>query len=188
MSMNTLKPVIQQTECISGKSIKLRNVTPEDAEFIISLRTDQKKCKFLSKTSNDIQKQRKWIEEYLNSEGQAYFIITDSDHHSFGTIRMYDQQQNSFCWGSWILTENAPSHYAIESALLIYLYALHLGFDKSHFDVRKGNYSVIKFHERCGAIRTGETEQDILYSISKDKIHAALDKFKKYLPEIVDFR
>lgn len=178
-------PIIHQAASIVGRSIKLRNVTPDDASFIVALRTNEKKGRFISTTSQDTSEQKQWIEKYLSSQGQAYFIIEDFSGHPYGTVRMYDQQENSFCWGSWIINVDAPSHFAIESALLIYQYALNLGFERAHFDVRKGNLSVIKFHERFGAERTGETELDIHYSISKENILSAFKKFKKYLPDQV---
>lgn len=186
MNGDSLKVVIKQAKSITGRSIKLRNVTPSDADFIVKIRTNEKKGRFISATSNDVSKQKKWLEDYLTSEGQAYFLITDLDNHPLGTVRMYDQQGESFCWGSWVVAEDAPSHCAIESALLVYMYALELGFKRAHFDVRKGNLSVIKFHERFGAERTGETEEDLHYAISKEQILSTLEKYKKYLPEKVE--
>lgn len=186
MNGDSLKVVIKQAKSISGRSIKLRNVTPSDADFIVKIRTNEKKGRFISATSNDISKQKQWIKDYLTSEGQAYFLITDLDDNPLGTVRIYDQQGDSFCWGSWVVAEDAPSYCAIESALLVYTYALELGFRRAHFDVRKGNSSVIKFHERFGAERTGETEEDFLYTITKEQILSTFEKYKKYLPERVE--
>ncbi|MEL6008182.1 GNAT family N-acetyltransferase [Citrobacter portucalensis] len=186
MNVNSHKVAITQAESITGRSIRLRNVAPSDADFIVKIRTNEKKGRFISATSADISKQKKWIEDYLTSEGQAYFLITDLDNNPLGTVRMYDQQGDSFCWGSWVVSEDAPSYCAIESALLVYTYALELGFKRAHFDVRKGNLSVIKFHERFGAERTGETEEDLHYAISKERILSTLEKYKKYLPEKVE--
>lgn len=49
----------------------------------------------------------------------------------------------------------------MESALTVYAYAVdHLGFTAAHFDVRRGNERVWKFHERFGAVRVDENEED----------------------------
>lgn len=88
-----------------------------------------------------------------------------------GTVRIYDLKDDSFCWGSWILNENKTRYAALESAFLVYKFAFDkLKFKKSHFDVRKGNDRVISFHEKMGAVRTGETELDLLFEITKEAV------------------
>ena len=49
--------------------------------------------------------------------------------------------------------------------------------------MRKGNLSVAKFHERFGAVKTGETADDFVFNISRAAIEQSLDKYKKYLPD-----
>ena len=61
---------------VRGKSIFFREVAIDDAEFIIGLRTDQEKSKHLSVTSNDVEKQRNFIYNYLNGQIDYYFMIT----------------------------------------------------------------------------------------------------------------
>ncbi|HHJ4614101.1 TPA: N-acetyltransferase, partial [Citrobacter freundii] len=117
------------------------------------------------------------------SLNQAYFIITDLNGNRFGTVRIYDQQEYSFCWGSWILSSEAPSHFAIESALMVYQYALKLGFTSAHFSVTKGNSSVMKFHERFGAKLNDESDEECFYTISKEDILNSLNKYNKFLPD-----
>ena len=69
---------------------------------------------------------------------------------------------------------------------MVYHFALGLGFKQSHFDVRKGNESVWNFHERFGAVRVAETDEDYLYSISLEAIQKSLQKYEKYLPNGVE--
>ncbi len=98
-------------------------------------------------------------------------------------MRLYDAQGNSFCWGSWILQAGVPPTAAIESALMVYAYALdHLKFEAAHFDVRKGNESVWRFHERFGATKTSETTMNYLYQINKKQIMDAQKRYLKFLP------
>jgi hypothetical protein len=69
---------------------------------------------------------------------------------------------------------------------MVYSYAIdHLGFQSSHFDVRKGNVRVCSFHERLGARRTGETEHDILYEMDGPSILKARNELKAFLPKAV---
>jgi RimJ/RimL family protein N-acetyltransferase len=171
---------------IVGKDLILRNAMQSDAEFILKLRTDSFKGKFLSKTRNNIAGQREWLKRYEQDASQVYLIITDKNGETYGTVRLYDAKSESFCWGSWILKQGSPVSFSIESALMVYHFALSLGFTESHFDVRKGNESVWRFHERFGAVRIAETDDDYLYTITQSAIKASLEKYKKYLPCGID--
>jgi RimJ/RimL family protein N-acetyltransferase len=169
-----------------GKTLLFFNAKPEDAEFIVALRTDKQLSKYLSATSQEVEKQIEWLKRYSKIDDQVYFIIKRNDGERLGTVRLYDQQGDSFCWGSWILNACAPQSAAIESALMVYSYAIdYLGFKKSHFDVRQGNERVWRFHERFGAVRVAETKQDYVYEISAESILASRQKYKKYLPNPV---
>ena len=107
-----------------------RDACVSDAEFILSLRTDENKSRFLSATKNDLEAQKAWLIQYAAADDQAYFIIEFNDE-PIGTVRLYDAQQDSFCWGSWILKDGRPRQAAMESALMVYAYAVnHLGFKK----------------------------------------------------------
>lgn len=174
-------PSINKAERILGKTLIFRNVRAADAEFILSLRTDENKSRFLSKVAPDLSAQRKWLENYERATDQAYFII-EYQGISIGTVRLYDSQGHSFCWGSWILVDGRPSQAAIESALMVYAYAIdHLGFNGAHFDVRKDNERVWQFHERFGALRICETGLDYYYRLDLAAIQAARQRYKKYL-------
>lgn len=168
---------------IRGKNINLRPVELEDAEFIVSLRQG-KKSKHLSKI-RDLEAQKEWIISYKIAESQGrefYFIIESKNKERLGTIRVYDFIGDSFCWGSWVVKDNAPVSTAIESALCIYQYAFGiLGFNHSHFDVRKENTRVVDFHKRFGAKIIGENDLDYFFSISKGDFIRKRMQFAKYL-------
>lgn len=177
-------PRLRKAKILLGQSMVFHDATESDAAFILSLRTDSVKSRHLSVTSADIESQKAWLRCYASAETQAYFIIKNKSGESLGTVRLYDPQGESFCWGSWILAANAPTIAAIESALMVYAYAVsYLGFRAAHFDVRKGNKSVWQFHERFGAARLSETEVDYFYSISLDEIEKSIKRYKKYLPD-----
>ena len=166
-----------------GKSIFFREVTVDDAEFIIGLRTDPEKSKYLSVTSSDNDKQRNFIAGYLNSQVDYYFIIADRNKKSIGTIRIYDIRDDSFCWGSWILSKDAPSNAAIESALLIYDFAFFsLHYPKAHFDVRKDNQRVVDFHKRFGASIVSEDDSNFYFQYDRDAYISLRPKYLRFLP------
>ena len=170
---------------IYGKNINMRTVTTEDAEFIYNMRQNQNKTKYLSRVTGTVESQKEWIKNYKQREEEKkefYFVIESKDKRKLGLVRMYDFQDNSFCWGSWLIKEDAPKTTAIESALQIYEFGFYsLGFEKSHFDVRKGNDKVIAFHQRFGAKIVDEDELDYFFNFEKSNYEITKEKYKRYL-------
>jgi RimJ/RimL family protein N-acetyltransferase len=168
---------------VRGKSVFLREVAVGDAEFILSLRTNPEKNKYLSVTSSDVDKQRSFISSYCSSQTDFYFIICDWRWGKLGTVRIYDIREDSFCWGSWILSSDAPKTAAIESALLVYDFAFYsLHYAKSHFDVRKNNGRVVDFHRRFGASVVREDDLNYYFSYEREAFAIARQKYRRFLP------
>jgi RimJ/RimL family protein N-acetyltransferase len=170
---------------ISGKNINLRTVTPTDAEFIFTLRNNKIQTKYLSSITGSVNDQKNWIINYKereNDKKEFYFIIESKNTEKLGLVRLYDFQENSFCWGSWVIKEQAPMSTAIESALQIYEFAFYqLNFESSHFDVRKNNTKVINFHKRFGAKIISENEIDYFFIFNREAYEKTKLKYKRYL-------
>ena len=170
---------------LNGKNINFRTVEVEDAEFIYNMRQNQNKTKYLSKVTGDVKSQKEWIKNYKQREEnkkEFYFVIESKNEEKLGLVRMYDFKDDSFCWGSWLIKEDAPKTTAIESALQIYEFGFYtLGFKKSHFDVRKGNDKVIAFHQRFGAKIVDEDELDYFFNFQKSDYKIIKEKYKRYL-------
>lgn len=174
-----------RAKCISGKNIELREVEVEDAEFIISLRTDTNLNRYLSPVLPDVQLQRNWILDCKSKFDQAYFIVQTKkeEPQPIGTVRLYDPTGKGFTWGSWILSNEAPTFAAIESALIVYDYGFNvLGFDTAHFEVLQGNPS-ITFHPRLGARVISEDERAKYFSLAKEDYLRAKPRYAKYALE-----
>jgi len=180
------EPIIQRAAELRGHKLVLRDVTLDDAAFILGLRLDPKKGAFLSATDGDLQKQIAWTQCYLEGSGQAYFVICDLEMNRLGTVRLYNAIGYSFSWGSWIVKDGAPASVALESALIVYRYALdYLGFSGAHFEVDRNNTSVWTFHERFGAKRVRQSEVENFYEIGEAEIRASLVRYGKFLPRSI---
>lgn len=173
---------IRRVPRVRGRSIELRDVTVDDAAFILSLRLDPKRNQFLSPVAADVGRQQAWIRDYLQSEGQAYFVISSLEGEALGVVRLYDAEGDSFSWGSWIMKEGAPVAAAMEAALLVYRLGLDWGFQAAHFKVHRANVSVLKFHEMFGARRVAQVGDEVQLHIGRDAIEAALRRFARFLP------
>lgn len=169
--------------CVRGKSIFFREVLVDDAAFIVDLRTDPKKAQHLSATSKDVLAQTAFISSYRESLTDFYFVICDWKWTRLGTIRIYDIRGSSFCWGSWILAADAPTHAAVESALLLYDFAFFsLHYPKAHFDVRKQNVRVVQFHKRFGASVVDEDDANLYFEYDVESYMKIRQKYHRFLP------
>lgn len=170
---------------IQGKSINLRTAQVEDASFILELRMQTQKTQFLSQVKNDLTKQQAWLKGYKQKEQaglEYYFVIESKQAEKLGLVRVYDLQPDSFCWGSWLIKDDAPNTTAIESALLVYEFGFgELQYKKAHFDVRKGNERVIAFHKRFGANVVNEDELNLYFIYPLENYLNIKKKYKRYL-------
>lgn len=171
-------PKLRKPSCVKGPRLVFRPALPNDAEFILSLRLDKSKNQHLSPVPPDVERQRLWLENMPTSE--VYFVV-EHQRQPVGTVRLYDQQGTSFCWGSWILSNDAPQSSAIESTLMVYEFGMALGFSAAHFDVRKGNEKVWQYHERIGAQRTGERAGEYLYCMTRKAMLSMLERYRSRL-------
>jgi RimJ/RimL family protein N-acetyltransferase len=176
-------PGLRKADFFAGRTLAFRDARVSDAAFILGLRSDEHKSRHLSPVSPRLADQVAWLERYRASTDQAYFIIESSRAEPLGTVRLYDAQGDSFCWGSWILAGNAPTTAAIESALMVYAYALDtLGFRHAHFQVRRNNQRVWAFHERFGATRASEDATEFHYTLEHAAIRAAMQRYQRFVP------
>lgn len=157
-------------EKLSGKYVTLREVAVDDAEFILSLRCDERKTQYLHRTEYNLEKQVEYIKKYFAIPDEWYFIIMNKENERIGTYRIYDVQGDSFCIGSWLLVDGVNAAESFESDYILRMYGFDvLGFKRIHFDVRKGNRKVIAYHKMVGARIVCETDIDLLWEITKDE-------------------
>lgn len=173
-----------------GRRTAMRLAEISDAELIVSMRQDARRNEFLSPVSGDIGAQAAWLERYKARERDGlefYFVIEDERCGAVGLVRVYEIENGSFTWGSWIIAPSAPSHCAIESALMVYDFAFgRLGLNHCHFEVRKGNERVWAFHERMGATRTAEDDIQFFYEMTPEAYYSVRPRYSKFLPAVAD--
>lgn len=173
---------------ITAKDIYLRLVTIEDAVFVHTLRTDPVKAKYLGQVPPGIDAQVAWLKLYKQREAlkqDFYFVIHLKEGVPIGLIRLYDLKANSFCWGSWVISDQAPIYVGIESVMAIYEFGFeHLGFLNAHLDVMKENRKVYDFHIRFGARLVGEDDSKYYLTITKEEFLSTIKKYEKFYQRI----
>lgn len=170
---------------LKGQTIDLRLVEKSDAEFILSLRLNTELNKYLSEVSSSLDSQLGWIQNYKEREAnklEYYFIIEDKHtKERWGTIRLYDFRENSFCWGSWIIRPGRPSGTADQSITLLFDFAFFdLGFSKTHFDCRKNNNKALDYYLRMGATVIAEDELNYYFEYTKEEYEKIKEIQKRF--------
>jgi hypothetical protein len=171
-------PNIKKAKKVNGAHLVLRDASVKDAEFILDLRIDPIKSRYLSTTSTKLEDQISWLKAYQLKKDQAYFIICDKDMNRLGCVRIYGPIENSYCWGSWLMIDGLSPILLIESVVLVYAYGKYLGFDEARISVRKENEGVWSFHEKFSSAElVDQTEIDYFYVIRKNSIESMLKKY-----------
>ena len=177
-------PVIRKAQRLTGHQLVLRNAGVNDAAFLVALRTDARKRRFISATGPELAPQMAWLTLYASRANDAYFVVENRAGDALGTIRLYDPDGDAFCFGSWVMKDGAPASAAVEALLMVYHYALHtLGFNRSYFAVRKANRTVWRFMESFGGVRTHETDIDYWYETQRAPVLASLQRYRRLLPD-----
>lgn len=153
-----------------------RLVDVADAAFIFDLRQDAAIGRYLNKPAPSVADQARWIEAYKSREqrGEDFYFAIMHEGQRRGLIRLYDirrlEGRDSFSWGSWIIPPPPVPGLASYSALAIYEIGFSgLGFDQSHFDVRKGNTKVLGFHTSTGATIVSEDAENFYFVFERDR-------------------
>ena len=89
---------------ITKYGLHCRLVNESDAAFIVQLRTDAKRSRFIHETDNDVNKQVEWIRNYKQREadGLEYYFIYDINGEPFGVYRIYNIFDDHCTEGSWV--------------------------------------------------------------------------------------
>ncbi len=170
---------------LKAEGVQLRLVEKEDAQFIVDLRTNHKLGKNLSQTSEKVDDQINWIENYKKKEldlKEFYFIIEDSKKTKWGTVRLYNFNENSFTIGSWICLPNNKDKIAIKAWLLCVEFGFEkLNFDVLLFDVRKKNRSVLYYAKLYQPTTISEDELNYFFMLEKATFYINREKVIKLL-------
>ena len=163
-------------------------VEETDADFIVKLRTEKSKARFISITDSDVENQKEWIREYKKREKkdeEFYFIAIDEQSVDFATYRLYNRNNKSIEIGSFIsipFYQNAINVIKLDIIMKAYVFE-ELGFANLNYEVRKLNKSVINYHNKFNPILIKEDQLNYYYVLEKDSFLKNKKKFEKLFAE-----
>lgn len=176
---------------LAGKTIRLRDANVEDSEFILNLRTDPNKSKYINHTDNDLNKQIEFMKKYKKTDNEWYFIVENLDGMPIGTCSVHKQPELLDAWknknlgiGRWIMSNKATIKNSIESDYIIKKFAFEtLYINPLPMIVHKENESVLKFHQKWGARIIGYSDEIKHYMLELERniFNNNFYLFQKYL-------
>lgn len=183
---------------ITGLYVNMREAEVSDAEFILGLRTNPLKSRFISKTDSSLARQIEYMQTYKKRPDEWYFIIEDKDGRPIGTNRVYRYPLWHKTWmdpqfpgkgilgpGSWLLIDGLSPFQSMESDLLIKRFFFDdLRMSLHPMCVHKDNLGVIGFHQKWwGAEIIGfdEPTQHHLLNLTRESYLEHLPAFEKFI-------
>ena len=130
--------------------LKVRLVNENDAEFIVSLRSNPDKTKYMITLDNEVESQIRWIHEYKKREKEGldyYLIYSNSEDKLLGLNRIshVDYNERTAKTSSWITVDGLINE-AFKMSMIQNEIAFNIiGIETTWCDVHKKNHSVTRF-------------------------------------------
>lgn len=148
-----------------------RLVEMEDAEFIRSLRNNEKLSRYINPTSAEIEDQMAWLKAYKIREmkGEDFYImhLKEDKKTKLGLNRIYDITEDTFEFGSWLYSPEAGPNVAVLGDLFTKSLAYEkLGFTICKMETKKKNTRVLKYAKTYKPTFTGEDELTYYFELN----------------------
>lgn len=182
---------------IEGRYINFREAEVEDSAFILSLRADPKKARFIHKTDNDLQKQMEYMKHYKTLSDEWYYIVESKEGEPLGTQSIYPYPMLHPHWiseqnpskgilgpGRWLMKDGLSPLIGLESDYLIKkLFFEDFNMAIEPMMIHENNTNVLSFHMKWGAkiIGWSEEEKHHLLELSKDDYEKNKPNFERML-------
>lgn len=140
-----------------------RMVNEDDAAFIVALRTDPIKSRYIGSTDDSVESQKKWIRSYKERErkGTDYYFIFYFGTIPAGVTRLYEIEDNHFIHGSWVFANNVPPFCSLAAAVIareIAYDTLGLVEEIDTSGIHEDNLGVLQVSRMMGVVFYGERE------------------------------
>ena len=180
---------------IEGRYINLREAEVNDSDFILSLRTDERKTRYIHKTQNNLQNQIDYLQRYKEQNDEWYFIVEDKQGKNLGTRRiaccplwysgfLEKNDIGNLTFASWIMADFANVLESLESDYLIKdFFFENFPYEIVMSAVHKDNVRVLKYHQSWGSKIIGyyEPEEHYLLHLTKGDFYTHKTKFSRML-------
>jgi len=165
---------LDENMLVERYGLQVRLAREDDAEFILSLRTDPRLGRHISATAPDIDRQRIWLRDYKlrEAEGREFYFIISLEGRPIGTFRLYNIDGDRFESGSWVFDPQSPPGASILGDIICKEIAYDtLGLLHDRGDVRRDNRQVMRYNLSWEPTITGEDEQNVYMEFTKENFN-----------------
>lgn len=136
-------------EILAGRYVTLHSISEADAQFSLDIRQIPEKNTFLHTVDNDLEKQKRWIEQQRGKEGDYFFVAETLAGEKVGTVGVYDIHENKGHLGRLLFIKNPFQTF--EGTILAMRFAYDvLGLDSLMGDVHEKNQASMDISEAVG--------------------------------------
>lgn len=149
---------------ICGKSVKIRSVEKSDTEFTLSLRKELSISKYIPMLDIDIETQKKWISDQIESDDSYFIIIERLSGEKIGVFSIYDICEGNAQTGRLIMKGNQIE--TIETMMLSHDYAFNvIKINELYSMIYEDNIPASGLARQLGAVKA----ENFIYDKEKDK-------------------
>lgn len=172
--------------------LDVRLVDIEDAEFILKLRTDPIKGRYIGKTDDTLTSQINWIKSYKERErvGEDYYFMYSFQGNPAGVNRIYNIRGTQFIHGSWVFSNDVPPFCSLAAAIIAREIAyedLDLLLEEDTSGIHQDNKNVLEISRILGVEFTGvrkSNDGDFLTGrLTKEAFEKNKNKILRIIPK-----
>jgi RimJ/RimL family protein N-acetyltransferase len=172
---------LESTFSFKAFGLEVRLISEEDAPFIVSLRSDRDRTKYMVTIDNDLEKQQQWIYQYKKRERKGedyYFIYLNSEGDPIGAYRISNINHTvSSCKVSSWIKRPGPDSEALAMFIIHRLIIFKvLKLKRFYSDIHKDNLRALSYYDGFEKCRYKEDENFIYYLIDEETFYRVYQK------------
>lgn len=164
--------------------IQVRLVTEEDAEFIVSLRSDKSRTEYMLTLDNDVEKQKEWIKSYKEREKRKedyYFLyeLPDGTKICVNRVSQIDYERGTCKAAGWIKAKDVKINSMAVFVLQKEIIYEHLELNTFYSDVHRRNKRVLSYYEEFGLKASKEEDEFLYFFVNRKEYENSLAAVKE---------
>lgn len=159
-------------EMITGLTVNLRSIIPDDAQATFEMRSDASKTKYMHAVSGTVEDQRNYIIDQQSKPGDYLFVVLDHSDRIIGMRGIYNVTDD--CCDSGRTIGYGDAFQNMEAIILGLDFAFNiLGVKKIYMDAAADNQSVRGIQIQLGA---KEYKRGYIEGFAYENVSSVLEK------------